>query len=399
MAYDSQTINAVLKERWTDQDVVDQIVQEAPTLDVLEPDDKFTPGSVARTAVRVTRDGSFTALGDTEDVLNAAGNDGTAQLTWNLKHFFQPVKVLHSALVAADNDSKAVVNAVDFAVESASFNVAHHIERQLFSPGDGTISGFTTGGSANTQTLDAVTGPRAIASGWLYVGQQIDIGTLANGSSLVSGGVITAITGNTITWTGTAAAVTAGTHFISQANTLRAGTDREMNSLPQIFGSNSSIVGGLNPAGNPTWKPAFVDSTTTSLSLANLIDVRTSVRTVSQGMPNLIIAGPAQFGNLFKQFQAQYRYNDESKASYGSNILKFNYMGWDLLEDPKAPVAQLFALDKRHVGIMANSSKPQWLSEPKLTWIGGASLQGTLGWHLQLWTNQRNSGGAFTNLT
>ena len=108
--------------------------------------------------------------------------------------------------------------------------------------------------------------------GWLFPGQNIDVGTVGDTDVLVADAPITAVSYSnpaapTIT-TGTAIATTTGTHYVYIPNPNSASAPNpELNGLRQIIGSGA--LGGLNPAtaGQEFWRGAFNDTTTTVFSL------------------------------------------------------------------------------------------------------------------------------------
>lgn len=389
----------VAREVWTPDALMSQLIEETPTLGALGVTDKYNVGALAKTPVKTGHGAGFRAVGDNEDASNPATSAGIKQAQWNYKHFGVDVKVLHQADVATSNQKVAVVSAVTSEVEDATQQMAQQIERMLFSPGDGFISGVTTGNST-TVTLDTVRGPIAIANGWLYEGAVIDVGTVG-ASDVISGAgtprTITSISGNTVVVSGAALNVTGGTHFVSWAGSVIGATNREMTSLPQII-DQTAILGTVNPATVSKWKGSFADSTVTSLLLANVTNSRTKIRRSSGETPDLFICGPEQAEALYNQLQLQVRF-DQDKVDFGA-VKGVSFMGQALVEDPRCPVSQFYALTSKYIFFVGAQAKPSWLNprEP-LVWLGGWSLQGKLVYDINLATSKRNAQGGYLTLT
>lgn len=390
------------KQIWTSDRLEEQLYQETPTLSEIEKTDRFSIGKEAVTPLHVSRNGGYTALADNESVLNAAGNQGQAQAKWNYTNHFQQIKILHSAFVGTKGNDKAVVNAVDNEIKLGVADLRHQLEAELFMPGNASRAGTGVTTAANVIVLDATTGARALANEWLFVGAKVDIGTLANPQSRAAARNVTAVdpVANTITVDG-AAVTTAAGEFVFYAGSGTGGVNREITSLLQLV-STTGAFGGLNPSTTPAWRAAVVDSTSTSVSIANLVALRTSTMRAMGGKPDLLIVPPEQMAKIYLLAQTQVRYKSDGDIDFG-NVDSLSFAGYKVVEDPRAPAAVILALNSKHL-FMVREEAPYWLTEvdggPNIQWIPGEAAWGSVvGYHVNLATDARNAHAAMTALT
>jgi hypothetical protein len=396
MAADPAAYAAAVKETWTSDKLEEQLNQDAPTLAELEKTSRYEVGGFARTPLHVSRNGGFTAVAKNETVLNTAGQQGTAQATWEYTHQHMQIKIAGSAIDATSSNMLSVVNVVDAEVNGAVNDLKHQLERQLFAP-PVQFAGIGTTASSATQTLDA-DGIQAIAAGFLFVGALIDIGTTGSTASLGTFTVTAIPAANQITLS-SSVSTTAGTHFISWKGSGLGGTRRELNSLREIVAS-SGTLGNVDPAVQPSWK-SYVDSSTTSLTNSAIFTLNTKVFQATSERPDLLVMSPLRYQNLYEQIQPQIQFSSDTQLATGS--MKVQFMGQTIIADPNCPDTTLYALSKKRLFLVA-TDKPHWQNDVTggkiLDWIPNEdAFGGRITYRIQLATNARNAHAKITSLT
>lgn len=385
----------VAKEVWTPDALQSQLVSETPTLGALGATDEYNVGAVAKTPVYLNRGTGVRMIGDNEDATATAGSAGTNKAQWNYKHFTAQVKVLHTADVATANKKIAVVNAVQQEMEDGVGQLSEAVTRQLWDNGTGFVSGVVSAGPVNTLTLDA-RGIEWLNMGLIRVGHQIDIGIVSNGQSIAAGRNITAVGATSITFDGAAVTVVAGTHFIAFANSVdTSGVSREITSFEQICGGGA--LGGLT---HVRWVGANLDTTTTSILLANISSAQTKIQRGGAKRGDLLLGGPEQRDALYQQLQIQERFTGDKSVTYGEvEGLGLGSLGTYVM-DARAPLRKLFVLTGKELFFVGAQTKPAWMNpDQPLTYLGKASVEGTLVYDINLATTRRNGQAGFNALT
>jgi hypothetical protein len=205
------------------------------------------------------------------------------------------------------------------------------------------------------------------------------------------------------------AITTTSSHFVSIANPNSAtATNVELNGLRNLFGSTTTTVGGINPAtaGEGFWKPASVDSTTTSLSLDLMLNLNRFVWRKTGNTMTTVVSSGKQFANFYSLLQNQVRFTGEQGIGAGGignmNGLSWNGMGLNVW--PDIADKEMYFLNKDDVlRIVGKWKGPMWTSEIEgsqgLRWSQGttAFVEG-LTFPMQTGTRRRNTAAAATNL-
>ena len=403
MAATLTSMDAALKETWTQDRLEEQLYQGNPFLEDIEKTDKYTVGAQAVTPIHVSRNAGYTALPAAGGTLNVAGEQGLAQAAWQYTHHHMQVKIQGSAIDGTKDDAVSVARVVDIETTGALNDLRRQLTRQSVTNGDALISGVRTKGSNAVIDLNIVDGTNAIERGWLHVGQLIDVGTTANEVTLLDGVAITAVSAAATAQitTGTAIATTAGTHFVSMKNSRSGTTSYEMNGLKNIAGDASSTLGGITVAAQPSWAPT-VDSTTTSLTLPALYNRQRAVQQAIGSTPDYVLTGLLQAQRMYELVQMQVRFAGDSNLGAG-NVGAFKFAGMSINAHPDVKNEELYMLTKKHLFIVT-SGKPFWQNSvtggKALDWIQGEdSYGGKISYRLNLATNRRNASTAFTALT
>ncbi len=404
MAATLTSLDAALKETWTSDRLEEQLYQDNPFLEEIEKTDKYTVGAQAVTPLHTGRNGGYTALPAAGGTLNTAGEQKLAQAIWNYTHHHVQVKIQGSAIDGTKDNSVSVAQAVDVETTGALNDLRRQLTRQSVTNGDSIIAGVRTKAANAVIDLNVVDGTNALERGWLYPGLFVDIGTTAAETSLINGEAILAVSASpataTITVT-TAVATTAGTHFVSVKDARSGTTSYEMNGLKNIAGSETAILGGINPATEAQWKPS-VDSTTTSLTLPALYNRSRAVQQGTGMTPDYVLTGLLQAQRMYELVQMQVRFSGDSNLGAG-NVGNFKFAGMSINAHPDVKNEELYMLTKKALFIVT-SGKPFWQNSvtggKTLDWIQGEDAYGgKVTYRLNLATNRRNAHAAFTALT
>lgn len=397
MPADFAAYQQVAKEVWTPDALQSQLVSETPTLAALGATDEYNVGAVAKTPVYLQRGTGVRMIGDNEDSTATAGKAGVDKASWNYKHFTAQVKVYHTADVATANKKVAVVSAVQTEMEDGIDQVAEAATRQLWDAGTGYFSGVASGtqSSVNTINLDA-RGIEWLNMGIIRVGHVVDIGTTSNGQAIAQARTITAVGASSITISGATVTVTGGTHFIAFENSVDgSGNSRELTAFEQICGSGA--LGGLT---HPRWVGANLDISTTSVLLSHVGSAQTKIQRGGGKRGDLLIGGPEQRDNLYQQLQIAERFTGDNGVKYGEvEGTAFGSLGTYVV-DARAPLRKLFVLTGKDLFFVGAQTKPQWMNpDQPLTYLGKASVEGTLVYDINLVTTRRNAQAGFNALT
>src|SRR5512144_2320378 len=116
MAADLTSVDAALKETWTESRLAEQLYQKNPFLDKIKKFRNTQVGQQAVTPIHTGRNWSYTALPAAGGTLNAAQNQGLAQATWQYTHHHTQVAIQGSAIDGTRGDALSVAEVVDLEV-------------------------------------------------------------------------------------------------------------------------------------------------------------------------------------------------------------------------------------------------------------------------------------------
>lgn len=403
MAADLTSVDAALKETWTESRLAEQLYQGNPLLDKVKKLKSTQVGQQAVTPIHTGRNWGYTPLPAAGGSLNAAGQQGLAQATWQYTHHNQQVKIQGSAIDGTRGDALSVAEVVDLEVSGALDDLNRQLTRQLFMDGDGLITACTAA-TSTTLPLNLAGGFNAIERGWLAVGTKIMLGTAADGDSVSATETISAVAEST-----TAPTITIGnsrtvatTTFVSMLGS-RSGTDGstyEMNGLGNIV-STSATLGGLTVASNPTWASPDVDTTSQALTLPLMYSKNRKVYQKTGKEPNYILTSPKQLEAAYKLLQAQVRFPSDSVSAGGVESTNIN--GMSVYRQPDCKNEDMFFLTVDDLFIVS-AGDPYWQNKIAganiLQWIQGEDSYGAkVTVRMNLGARRRNSHAALRGLS
>ena len=401
MAATVSTIQAALKETWTEQRIAEQLYQDNPILDRAKKLKNTQMGEYALTPIHTGRNWGWSATSASPSTLNDAGQQAYAQAQWQYTHQHQQIKIQGSAIDQTRGDALSVASVVDEEVSGAVNDLNRNLSRQIFGDGSGQIAQCGTTSSSTTVQLNATSGFNALERGWLDVGAVVDIGTSANPTSIASGVSITAVdvANSTITISGSAVSTTSSA-YVSLKGARSGSTSYEMNGLHNIV-SESADLGGLTVASNPQWA-ASVDSTSQALTLPLLYEQNSKVAQKTGRPADFVVTGLKQQRKAYALAQAQVRFASDSKLTVGS-VEGVDINGVKLYAVPDCKNEDIFFLTIGDV-LSVSAGDPYWQDKVTggqiLEWSQGTdSYVGKLTVRMQLGCRRRNSHAKLSGLT
>jgi hypothetical protein len=402
MPADPSTIQAALKETWTEERIAEQLYNDNPVLSRVKRLKNTQMGEYALTPIHIGRNWGFSTTSSSGGTLNSAGNQSYAQAQWSYTNQHVQVKIQGSAIDQTKGDALSVASVVDEEVSGAVNDLNRNLSRQIFMDGSAQIAQCGTTSSSTTVQLNTTSGYNAIERGWIGVGAVVDIGTSANPTSIASGVSVTAtdLANSTITISGSAVSTTSSA-YVSLKGTRSGSTSYEMNGLRNII-STSATLGGLATASYPEWVAAGVDSTSQAITLA-LLYTQNSVIAQKTGKPaDFVVTGLKQQRKAYTLLQAQVRYaNDSSTPTGGVDGVDIN--GVKLFAVPDCQNEAVYFLTIGDV-FTVSAGDPYWQSRitggETLAWVQGEdAYAGKITTRMQLGVRRRNSHAALTGLT
>jgi len=404
MAATPTSMDAALKEVFTEENIAEQLYSLTPLLDRIRKLKNPTQiGQQAQTTVHVGRNHGYTALPAAGGTLNTAGQQAMAQAVWNYTHHNMPIKIQGSIISQTKNKTLSIAEAIDTEVSGAITDLNRELTRQLFLAGDARITACVSTTTSNTLLLNVADGFDAIERGWLEVGSVIDVGSSSNEVSVAD-----AVTITTVTESETAPSVVisgstvsaATTDFVSIANARSGATIYEMNGLGNVVDS-ATTLGALTVAAQSGWA-SYEDSTAQALTLPLMLKAQRKVHQKTGRAPNYVIMGLKQQANFYSLLQAQTRFTGDTGQGAGNvSAPKWNEM--EIHADPDCKNAQMYFLTIEDLELITDGN-PSWQSDitggKVLEWIQGEdAFGGRLNCRIQLGASRRNSHAKMTGLT
>ncbi len=418
MAQTVANLAGVLKDAWTAERCIKQFLDLNPVMDWFMSAHRTMIGAQAQVPLHSARSGPSTSTSAAGGVLNRAGQQEVDQALYTMVYLWKQIALETGALVQAAGGDMSIVDAKDFEIQGAISDMSKDASRMLANNGDGLIAQCTTGGASTTvNLLPAVSGGLgydAIVRKWLRGDMLVDIGTTGDSDVIVGGATISAVVKSATApqIVIDSSVTTSSSHYVSITNPNSAtAPNPELSGLRNLFGSATSIVGGINPAtaGNEYWAPALVDSSTTSLSIDLLLALELAAWQESDNseMPTWLFSGK-QFNAFYSILQNQVRFAGENGMGAGGmkglKGLTFSGVGinaWQEIADK-----EIYRVPKSSIErIKGNVDKPTWTSELRgagrdmLDWSPSttAFVEGLV-FPVGVGVNQRNNSAAATNL-
>lgn len=404
MAADLTSVDAALRETWTENRLAEQLYQENPFLARIKRLNNTQVGQQAVTPIHTGRNWGYTALPAAGGTLNSAGQQELKQATWQYTHHHVQVKIQGSAIDGTRGDALSVAQVVDMEVEGALTDLNRQLTRQLFMDGNALVAQCGTTTASTTVVLNATSGFNALERGWLGIGAAVDIGTTASEATIADGVSITAVNESssspTITISG-AAVSTTSSHYVSFKNARSGSTSYEMNGLGNVV-STSADLGGLSVAAVPSWASPLVDSTTQALTLSLMYNANRKV-TQKTGKPaSYVLTGLKQQQKFYELVQSQVRFAGDSGMAAG-NVDGVSFNGMTVYAQPDCKNEDMFFLTIEDL-LIVSAGDPFWQNKIAganiLQWVQGEDAYGAkITVRHNLGARRRNSHVAYRGLS
>lgn len=400
------TLDAALKETWTESRLAEQLYQSNPFLDKVKKFKSTQVGQQAITPIHTGRNWGYTPLPAAGGSLNAAGTQSLAQAVWQYTHHNQQIQIQGAAIDGTRGDALSVAEVVDLEVTGALNDLNRQLTRQLFMDGDGLITATSGTTASATLALAAAGGFNAIERGWLAVGSKVMIGSAADGDTVSATNTVTGVaesaTAPTITLNASVTPTTAPQSYVSMLGSRSAtdGTTYEMNGLGNIV-STSATLGGLTTASNPLWASPSVDATAQALTLPLMYFQARKVFQKTGKEPTYILTSPKQMEAAYKLLQTQVRFATDSVSAGGVEATKIN--GMPLYRQPDCKNEDMWFLTIEDL-LLVSAGDPYWQNKIAggniLNWIQDSDSYGSkITVRLNLGASRRNSHAALRGLT
>lgn len=402
MAATPTSMDAALKETWTESRLAEQLYNQNPFLDRVKKFKNTQVGQQAVTPIHTGRNWSYTALPGSGGTLNTAGQQEMKQATWQYKHHYQPIKIESATIDGTRSDTLSVAEAIDTEVSNGLGDLNRNLTRQLFLNGDALIMQCGTTTTSNTIVLNATSGHNALERGWIDINAVVDIGTTASEATIADAVTVTAVTDSTsaptIVISGSTVSTTSS-HYVSIANARAGTTSYEMNGLQNIV-STSADLGGLTVASVPSWQSPSVDSTSQALTLALMLAKSRQVHQKTGQRPNYVLTSLKQEENFYKLLQTQVRFAGDSVAA-GEVAPK--WQGMEIQAQPDCQNEYMYFLTIDDF-LLVSAGDPYWQNKHSggniLEWGQGTTAYvATLMARMNLGVRRRNSHVALTGLS
>jgi hypothetical protein len=396
------TLGAILKDLYLPP-VVEQLNNEVLFLQRLEPRSQEIYGNQAVVPLHKNRSGGIGSRNETQ-ALPTAGSQGYAKAVYDLKQHYGRVKVTGLAMAKTASESGAFLQALKGELDGIRNDLKRDMARQTYGDGSAKIvqCGVTT--ASTTIVLDATTGAEPLRKGQIYIGMQLDFGTVA--SPTLRNGVTpenvldVTIAGTTGTILVDVAITTAATDFAFRAGNATAGASNELIGLQGLVTSNGvGVVGGIDSgaAGNSYWQNQF-DATGGALTL-DAMTKAFNLMNIQGGNVSLMVSSFGEQRKLFNLLQPQVHYIEPLQIKGGFKALE--YMGQPFVADRDAPFGKIYFLDERFIKVFATSDW-HFLDEDGhvLKWVSGFDAwEAVLARYMNLGISRRNTQLVLTGLT
>jgi hypothetical protein len=414
----SQTIAnlaGVVKDAWTSSRMAKQFYDLNPLLDRIREVEATTIGLQAQVPILKNNSMGYTSTSAAGGVLNPAIPAGTDQAVYTLVYHWIQMSVETAVLNQTGNSAQSIIAGKDLEMQTAIAYVSRQASRQIAGNGDGLIAQCTTTTTANEIELLAAAsgglGYDAIVRGHLQPGMLVDIGTTADTDAIATGVSITAVeesaTTPSITVSGSTVSTTSS-HYVSIANPNSAtAANPELNGFRNMFGSATATLGGINPAtaGNEYWKPARVDTSTTTFSLDMALALRQAVFQKTGTYDGTeVFTSAKQDANFYSLLQNQVRFAGDGNLGAGGSSPRWNGQRINVLPDIYDKEWYVVHVPDL-IRVVGSIKKPTWTSELEgaggdIRWSQGttAFVEGAV-FPFQIGVQRRNSSAAATALT
>lgn len=393
------SLNGLLKEFYLPP-VIESVNNDVLLLQRLDTSNQEIQGKYAVVPIHTGRASGVGARAEGAP-LPDAGAQAYQDARFDLTAEYGTVRVTGLSMVKTQSDAGAFLQALKSELDFKRNDLRKDLARQLYGTGDGVVAACGVTTAANVVVL-GVGGIEALTKGWLYVGQIVDIGTVANQQSIAQGRAITAISlagAGSITINGAVVTTTAAAFvFVAGAvgQTVTAEINGIRNAVPVTQNTTFGNIDATNAAN------AFWDNLRVAVGGAITMDVlMKAFNQVRQagGMTSLLITSLGIQRAYFDLFTQTTKFVDPLQLEGGFEVLTF--MNKPLVADIDAPWGNLYLLDERYAKIFSNDDF-HFLDEDGQTLhrnLGYDAYEAVLARYLQFGMTRRNVQNVLSGIT
>lgn len=344
------TLSNLLKDFYLPP-VVEQLNNEVLLLQRLESRSQELFGNQAVVPLHKGRSGGVGARAEGGQ-LPSPGNQAYSRATYDLKYLYGRVRVTGPSMAKTASEAGSFLQALKAELDGIRADLRKDVARQVY--GDGTAKLATC--VSNAAGVITISSSEPIDKGQLYVGQVLDVGTVAAPTLKGNGVEVTAVTAATpsVTVDNTGISV-AGTDFLFRHGSAGASVVYEIDAgLQKIIASTptSGTVGGINraTAGNEFWQNLSINQNGVL-----------ALDTMQQALNRVQIAGGntsgiyTSFGvqrQYFNLLQSQVRYTEPTTIKGGFQVL--DYAGKPIIADLDHPNGKMHFVQEEYLKVFSN---------------------------------------------
>lgn len=244
------TADAALREYYL-PGVREQLNQQNAFLDQVEKNYESVEGRRAVLSLHMSRNSGVGARAEL-GTLPTAGSQGYAEERVPVKYQYGSIQISGPSIRAMKSNSGSFVRQTEAEMSGVTNDLKRDVSRQAWGDQSGKI--VTLGTTSNTVKVTVATTATAVQMRGLTVGMVIDIGTVANPTTVVGGATIVSID-NTVGAsyvTIDSAVTTSSSHFIFRSGSVGPSVSYEINGVQSIV-STAGTLHNVAPGTYPKW--------------------------------------------------------------------------------------------------------------------------------------------------
>jgi hypothetical protein len=383
-------------------DMHEQLDNRTVALSLLQKTSKhITKGNKeAQFGVRTRRSWGIGARNEYEDTPEALARK-TVRASVFLKYHYGVIEGSGQTFKQVSSDPQAFVDWMDEEAKDILDTLKRDLNREFYGDGTGTLALLTSGATTATSIVVDTTL-------WLESGQPIDVLTQAtlgnptptkgNTAKLIIESVDAAT--NTITVSGGTVTAAIGSAIVLAGATAN-NWKKEWEGLGLII-SNSSVLHGINPATESTWKPGYIEASVGTLAEIDLTHLVQAIHK-SGGEVTDLLTTPGAVNAYWSTLQGLRRYdgNDKLKGGVTQPVFQSTFGDLPITTDWAAPAGTIYALNRNEM-FLNQIGDWEWIDGTDGKWmplVQKDAFRATIKKYSNFGVYRRNSFGKLTGVT
>jgi len=395
------TLSNILKELYLPP-VVDQINNEILVLSRWDVNKKDLVGLQANVPLHTARSGGIGARPEL-GTLPVAFAQEFKKAVYDLKYLYGTIQVSGPSIQKTKNSSGAFLEAYKAELDGIKDDLMNDLARQFYGDGSAVLAVCGSSGPSTTVTLASA---EPIRQGFLYVGQNVTVGTTADPDTLTvgsaaTGTVITDINEATPSITIGVSVTVTGSNRVFQYNSTSLSDATVIyeidNGLQKLVSTAANTVGGINASTFKYWDN-LRDTAGGALTEDNLLKNWNNVR-IRGGKPSIVLSSFGLQRAYFNTLQSNRRYVEPTKLRGGFESLEFQ--GQAFVADRHAPYGKVFILDESKLMVFSPADFDFLARDGQaVKWVQNIdAFQSILFRYINIGTNRRNVQMVMSGLT